>query len=69
MTRTGMSVKEARLELKVRGVKDPARNPTYRNVVIDKAPQSPSTSLENQNKEKPKPHINDKIEAELEKNV
>ena len=33
MDRTGMKIKEAKLELQVRGIKDPTRNPLYRTVV------------------------------------
>ena len=33
MDRTGMGVKEAKLELQVRGIRDPTRNPQYRTVV------------------------------------
>ena len=59
MSRTGMSAKEAKLELKVRGVTDPARNPSYRTAVTKGLNQ-----LENQTKSKP--DKNDKIEKELE---
>ena len=58
-SRTGMSAKEAKLELKVRGVNDPARNPSYRAAV--------TKGLNNQeNSTKSKSDKKDKIEAELE---
>ena len=34
MTRTGLSVREAKLELKMRGIHDPARKKTFNNVTI-----------------------------------
>ena len=39
MTRTGMAVREAKLELKVRGILDPGRNPSYKNILKGKTPQ------------------------------
>ena len=46
MIRTGMSAREAKLELKVRGRHDPARKPTYRAALA----QSPKTKSNNVNK-------------------
>ena len=39
MDRTGMKIKEAKLELQVRGIKDPTRNPLYRTVVTKSIPK------------------------------
>ena len=38
ISRTGMSIQEAKLELKSKGFMDPARNPTYRDAVRTKTP-------------------------------
>ena len=65
MSRTGMAAREAKLELKVRGVLDPAKNPTYRKVLKDRAPQSPNSSLNNHSKETSRPHTDNEIETEL----
>ena len=43
MTRTGMTVREAELELKVRGILDPRRNPSYKNLLKSKMPQRPES--------------------------
>ena len=57
MSRTGMAAKEAKLELKVRGIVDPGRNLLYKNVLKDKAPETPSVSSDTSTKEKIRPHI------------
>ena len=57
MSRTGMSAREAKLELKVRGVNDPARNPSYRTAVIK--------SFSNTEKPRKTHSENDNIEAVL----
>ena len=43
MSRTGMAVREAKLELKVRGILDPGRNPSYKNLLKSKMPQRPES--------------------------
>ena len=59
MSRTGMSAKEAKLEPKVRGINDPAKNPSYRTAVT-KGLNNPENSAKSKSNQK------DKIETELE---
>ena len=59
MSRTGMSAKEAKLELKVRGVSDPARNPSYKAAVVKSFQNVEETTKTNQDK-------NEEIETKLE---
>ena len=68
MNRTGMAAREAKLELKVRGILDPARSPTYRKVLKDRASQLPRDDPKTPNQGKPKPHNNndDEIETKLD---
>ena len=40
-SRTGMSIREAKVELKVRGFPDPARNLTYKNILQKRNPKLP----------------------------
>ena len=46
MSRTGMAVREAKLELKVRGILDPGRNPSYKNLLKSKMPQRPESDAD-----------------------
>ena len=57
MSRTGMPAKEAKLELKARGILDPGKNPTYKTVLKRSDLESPDTGLDNRSKEKTRPHI------------
>ena len=47
MSRSGMSILEAKLELKSKGFLDPARNPTYRDVTKGKPPSNSERVDEN----------------------
>ena len=75
MSRSGMSVNEAKQELRLRGFKDPAKDPMYRTVLTAEQPTRsdnpipdevrPSTSKED-NKHKPNnPEVNISTEIEL----
>ena len=44
MDRTGMKIREAKLELQARGIRDPARNPQFRAVVKNLTPQNANHS-------------------------
>ena len=57
MSRTGMAAKEAKLELKVRGIQDPGRNPLYKNVLKSKVPEIPNANMIAKDKDKIRPHI------------
>ena len=46
VSRTGMSYKEAKLELKARGFKDPARNPVYKSKLTSIIPQKAKPNTE-----------------------
>ena len=67
MTRTGMAVREAKLELKVRGILDPGRNPSYRNILKGKTPQRSEPENHQQSIPK-KPEINTNNRFEILEN-
>ena len=57
VSRTGMSYKEAKLELKARGFKDPARNPTYKSKLRNIVPQKPKSEYVQKNHESKIPKL------------